>query len=151
AREIRADSRLTRSGLVLGTPVYMSPEQIQDREIGQSSDLFSFASVCFEALTGRRTVESTDLVDVFVEILKETPPPVSRFVPECPPSVDNAFARALDKDPSRRPASILTWSRSVARWLHRLESQEGGWDLTRTDPEPGASRTRGDLPPTEAG
>ena len=65
-------------GSLVGTPAYMSPEQIQGEVLDARSDIYLFAAVCYEALTGRRTVGTIErLNDLLLEVLLTTPPPAS--------------------------------------------------------------------------
>ena len=153
AKEMRLDAGLTQSGLVVGTPIYMSPEQIQERPLGPKSDLYSFAAVCYEALTGRRTVESTEMVDVFVDVMRREAPPVSTVLPDAPPEIDAAFAAALAKDPAQRPPSLTAWAR-FADLLEAVPSPplREGWRVGEARlPREQRRRGRHALPPTQPG
>ena len=127
AKSMRVSSGLTQSGLIVGTPAYMSPEQIQERALDGRSDLYSLAVVAFEALTSRRIVRSTDLFEIFSEVVKGEPPRLSDFVAGLPSGADAVFAGALAKSPRDRPATVDAWTKEVASLLEGVPSAVPGW------------------------
>lgn len=127
AKSMRVSSGLTQSGLIVGTPAYMSPEQIQERALDGRSDLYSLAVVAFEALTSRRIVRSTDLFEIFSEVVKGEPPRLSDYVAGLPSGADAVFAGALAKSPRDRPATVDAWTREVASLLEDVPSAVPGW------------------------
>ncbi len=127
AKEMAVDSTLTQTGVVIGTPLYMSPEQIRDEPLDARSDLYALAVVGYEALSGRRVVQSTSLPDILVEVATGTPKPLKDLVPELPPKVASAFDQAFSKEPWRRPESALAWAEQLARRLILLRLDSPGW------------------------
>ena len=109
---------LTVHGLALGTPAYMSPEQVTgNADIDARSDIFSLACVAFEMLTGRppwlaATVQAT-LAKRFVEL----PPSVVHLRPELPEALDVELARALSTDPAARHETTDALAAAIARAL----------------------------------
>ena len=95
-------SDLTQSGASLGSPAYMSPEQIRGGPLDGRSDLFSLAAVLYEALSGKRPFQGEDLASLAYSIAHETPIPIRRCVRSLPGRVDDFFDRALAKDPAGR-------------------------------------------------
>jgi serine/threonine-protein kinase len=95
-------SELTRTGTLIGSPAYMSPEQVRGGEIDGRSDLFSLAVVLYEALTARRPFAGDDLPAVMYSVAHATPEPPSRLVRSLPQAIDAFFARALAKEPGDR-------------------------------------------------
>jgi predicted Ser/Thr protein kinase len=95
-------SNLTRSGTTVGSPTYMSPEQIQGRPVDGRSDLFSLATLLYECLCGESPFSGDDLPQLAYSIVHETPIPVSKRVAGLPAALDAFFDRALAKDPARR-------------------------------------------------
>ena len=95
-------SDLTRSGGYLGSPGYMSPEQIRSGSLDGRSDLFALAVVLYEALCGKRPFHGEDLVSLAYSIAHDTQVPLSRQLRGCPPELDTFFDRALSKDPGKR-------------------------------------------------
>ena len=106
---------LTQTGMVMGTPTYMSPEQVQGEDVDARMDVYSFAAVCYEALTGRKVVSGGDLDGYLINVLNTVSAPPSSFVPGLPPEVDAAFASALAKERSRRLKEIELWVFLVRR------------------------------------
>ena len=97
------DRSLTATGAVLGTPQYMSPEQLRGtRALDHRSDLFSLAIVAFECLVGRPPVESRFLSDVVVAMATQPLPKPSSLNPALPAAVDAWFARATRRAPDER-------------------------------------------------
>ncbi len=92
----------TRTGALLGTPHYMSPEQALGRPVDHRSDLYSLGVILYEGATGRLPFHSDVLFELFKQHI-ETPPSSPRSLrPDLPPALETAILRALDKDPNRR-------------------------------------------------
>ena len=95
-------SELTSTGASLGSPAYMSPEQIRGGAVDGRSDLFSLATLLYEALCGKRPFTGDDLASLTYSIAHETPIPISRRARNLPPGLDEFFERALAKNPEHR-------------------------------------------------
>jgi tRNA A-37 threonylcarbamoyl transferase component Bud32 len=95
-------SDLTQAGASLGSPGYMSPEQIRGGALDGRSDLFSLAVVLYEALCGKRPFHGDDLVSLAYSIAHDTQVPLARQLQGCPTGLDRFFDRALSKDPGKR-------------------------------------------------
>jgi serine/threonine protein kinase len=93
---------LTDSGLALGTPYYMSPEQFDRSGLDGRSDQYSLGAVAFELLTGRRPFNGSSMPEILRGHLLETPPDVRELRPDCPPFLAEAIARMLQKVPDHR-------------------------------------------------
>jgi len=97
-----SSSELTQSGTTLGSPAYMSPEQIRGGAIDGRSDLFSLAVILYEALCGTRPFAGDDPAALCYSMVHETPIPVTRRGEGLPGALDRFFDRALAKDPDDR-------------------------------------------------
>ena len=98
-----AGGRMTETGLSLGTPHYMSPEQATaDKSITGRSDVYSLASVCYEMLTGVPPHDGGSAQQVIMRIIADTPRPMSDLRKTVPPHVTAAVAKALEKLPADR-------------------------------------------------
>jgi serine/threonine-protein kinase len=99
---------------MIGTPAYMSPEQLEGRELTTRSDLYSLGLVLYELFTGKRPFASTALADVIRERLGDTMPThPTDWIADLDPVVERAILRCLEKDPARRPASALQVSAAL--------------------------------------
>jgi serine/threonine-protein kinase len=93
----------TKTGELLGSPDYMSPEQARgSRQLDARSDLWSLAVIIFRAITGVKAFKGESLGDVIVKICVEPIPVPSQVAPELPPEIDAFFAKALARDPADR-------------------------------------------------
>jgi serine/threonine-protein kinase len=92
----------TASGHFFGSPSYMAPEQVSGGEVTFRSDLFSFAVLAYEALTGRRPFEGESITAVMYKVVHEEPPPPRQWDVALPPSYDAIFRKALAKAPEQR-------------------------------------------------
>ena len=95
-------STLTQDGSVLGTPAYMSPEQIQGKDLDGRSDLFSLGSILYELLTGVKPFQGENLAALTYQITHENPPPASQLNPLVPSAVDEVLRKVLAKNPNER-------------------------------------------------
>jgi serine/threonine-protein kinase len=99
------DNNRTKTGIVLGTPMYMSPEQLNAENLTGHSDLFSLGVTLYELLTGEVPFRATNIAVLMTKITTEDPTPVSNRRPGIPPSVDSVLFNALAKRPEHRFAS----------------------------------------------
>ncbi len=99
---------LSRSGVILGTVGYMSPEQARGHtdEVDQRSDIFSFGCILFEAVTGRQAFQGADAVESLNKIIREPAPSVSSIRPDLPAELQKMVRRCLEKNPDDRYQSI---------------------------------------------
>src|SRR5688572_679677 len=107
-------SRLTETGLSLGTPYYMSPEQATgDRNLDARSDLYSLAAVLYEMLVGEPPMTGKNVQAVIAKLLTEAPMHVRTVRNTVPEHIDAAIAKALSKVPADRFASVADFSRAL--------------------------------------
>jgi len=92
----------TVAGAVLGTPGYMSPEQVRGQALDHRSDIFSFGAVLYEMLTGKRAFQKGTSPETMSAVLNEDPPRMSLLTPTAPPLLQRVVERCLEKDPDRR-------------------------------------------------
>ncbi|HSR11703.1 MAG TPA: serine/threonine-protein kinase, partial [Thermodesulfobacteriota bacterium] len=117
-----ASSTQTQAGSVLGTPSYMSPEQIRGEDLDGRSDLFSLGSVLYELLTGRRPFRAANLAALSDEINKESPLPASQVNPGIPDTVDPVLGKAMAKDREERYATGMEMAQALRSVLKTLAS-----------------------------
>ncbi len=96
------DNNRTKTGIVLGTPMYMSPEQLNAEDLTGHSDLFSLGVTLYELLVGEVPFCATNIAVLMTKITTEEPSPISNRRPGIPPSVDSVLAKALAKRPQDR-------------------------------------------------
>lgn len=112
------DSRRTRTGMVLGTPSFMSPEQMAGGRIDGRSDIYSLGVMLFQLLTGRLPHQADSMARVMYLIANEPAPDVRSIRPELPEALANVVALALEKHPETRYAD----AHQLATDLHEVES-----------------------------
>jgi serine/threonine protein kinase len=100
------DAPLTEEGSIVGTVAYMSPEQAEGRKVDARSDIFSFGSVLYEMVTGRRPFEGATKMSTISAILQKEPPPPGGLVPNLPAELEKIILRCLRKDRDRRTQHI---------------------------------------------
>lgn len=92
----------TKSGLILGTPSYMSPEQVLGKELDHRTDLFSLGVVLYELLTGVRPFKGGNFAELMQQIINSPPPAMARFNYDLPPELERITLKCLQKAPDRR-------------------------------------------------
>ncbi len=128
---------LTQSGMTLGTPAYMSPEQFSGAFLTPATDVFSACSLLYEALSGRKAFPGDDRAQMLRAILTEVPAPLDGDAPE---AIAHVITRGLERDPSRRPADGGELRREL----------EAAIESTGVVPSRDAVRDRIEAPPTLA-
>ncbi|HVO90492.1 MAG TPA: serine/threonine-protein kinase, partial [Casimicrobiaceae bacterium] len=101
-QDTKATAQHTRMGDVLGTPHYMSPEQVVGAAVDARSDLFSAGVVLYQLLTGALPFDGESLISVAYKITKSEPPSLDRLRPDLPLSIRRVIERALKKQPEKR-------------------------------------------------
>jgi eukaryotic-like serine/threonine-protein kinase len=121
---VTQSSPMTEQGAIVGTFQYMSPEQIEGKEIDGRSDIFSLGAVLYEMLTGQRAFPGKSQLSVASAILEKEPAPVSTVKPMTPPGLDHAVRKCLAKDPDERWQSASDL-KSELNWIAQEGSQAG--------------------------
>ena len=116
-----ASSKLTRSGLIVGTPDYMSPEQVMGKVVDQRSDIFSSGTVFYQLLTGRKPFAAKRLPQVLDKVMTETPPAMTEQ--EAPAELAAIVMKALEKDPAKRYQRMVEMLASLMKFLQAWERQ----------------------------
>jgi len=100
--ELATMEAVTGHGVRLGTPAYMSPEQVEGRAVSARTDVFSFGAVLYEMLSGRRAFQHDSSVETMNAILKEDPPEVADSGRQVPPGLERIVRHCLEKNPEAR-------------------------------------------------
>src|SRR5262245_33228412 len=116
-----ASSKLTRSGLLVGTPDYMSPEQVMGMVVDQRSDVFSAGAVFYQLLTARNPFAANRLPDVLNRVRLEAPEPITEA--EAPAELTAIVMKALEKDPAQRYQRTVEMLASLTRFLQAWDRQ----------------------------
>jgi serine/threonine protein kinase len=112
-------THLTRAGMMMGTPEYMAPEQIEGGEVSEKTDIYAFGVVLYEMLTGLTPFHGATPAAVLTKHLREMPDPLRRHRREVPPAVEQVVMQALEKNPGARPRSMA----EIVQALHELEGR----------------------------
>jgi serine/threonine-protein kinase len=131
-----ADACRTRTGMVLGTPSFMSPEQMTGRRVDGRTDLYSLGVMLFQLLTGALPHRAESMADLMNQIVNEVAPDVRTLRPALPEALANVVALALEKRPEVRYAD----GRQLAADLLAVADLI---DRTPPPPAPGAGATNG--------
>ena len=133
----------TEDGAILGTVAYMSPEQAEGRKVDGRSDIFSFGSVLYEMVTGRRAFEGTNKISTLGAILHTEPKAASEISADVPTELDKVIARCLRKDPARRAQGIADIKLALEELKEESESGRlSGQVEAATAVRPAARRPR---------
>ena len=124
----------------IGSPAYMSPQQVREQPLTHQTDIFSLGVVLYQLLTGRLPFTATNNYGMIYQIMNAEPPPPSQFRPELPKNLDDIVLRALAKDTNVR---YPTWEEfahdlasafgSLAKWTENLSDSEKFNTLRKID------------------
>lgn len=137
----------TRSGVVLGTPAYLSPEQATGSAIDGRSDLFSLGTLLYETITGRTPFAGNSFIEIAANVLHVEPPAPSKTNPAVPPQLDFITLKALSKKTARRYQSATELIADLNAVKESLEETSGQTLIRKTSPSvvTGHSRTLNNL------
>jgi serine/threonine-protein kinase len=107
-------TKLTRTGLIMGTPAYMAPEQARGDPTDARTDVYAVGAMLYVSLTGRLPFERDDPTAAVVAVLTEEPPPPRGLAPELSEHLEMIVQRAMAKDPATRHASALELGEALA-------------------------------------
>ena len=99
------DLSLTQTGMAMGTPLYMSPEQAQGKPLDSRTDIYSFGVTCYQMLAGQPPFRGQTAVEVALKHVNEQPPALAELRPDLPPALVGLVHRMMSKDPAARPQS----------------------------------------------
>ncbi len=122
---------LTRAGMFLGSPKYMSPEQIQGGDLDPRTDIYSMGVIFYQMLTGRPPFRGSTSVEIIYKHVNQPVPPIHEINPEadCPPELEGMVMRCLSKNRDERYASmsdLLVGIKEVSRMVTGIHSGTGG-------------------------
>jgi len=135
ARILEGEETLTRSGVVMGTPAYMAPEQAAAQDVDARADLFSLGCVLYELLTGSRPFQGGSTLAILQQLAVHQPPSPAQLQPEVPAALSSLVEQLLAKDREQRPASAA----AVIAALQAIEAEQSspeGRQTSRASPPP---------------
>jgi serine/threonine-protein kinase len=114
------DSNMTRTGMVMGSPAYMSPEQLKGDKADARSDVFALGAVFYELLSGQRAFAGKGITQIMMNVLANQHPPLAQSAPDVPRPLQHIVERAMSKEPGERyqSAGELHAALEVAALLH---------------------------------
>jgi hypothetical protein len=129
-RSVEELTTVTKSGAVVGTVAYMSPEQLRGKPVDHRSDIFGVGAILYEMLTGRRAFRGETEVDTITAVLREDPPEINLEQSSVPASFQQIVRHCLEKEPENRFQS----ARDLAFALETLSDTPSGRAVRRGSP-----------------
>jgi WD40 repeat protein/tRNA A-37 threonylcarbamoyl transferase component Bud32 len=120
ARAMDADGSLTATGLTLGTPEYMAPEQAAGAQVGPAADIYALGAVLYRLLTGQPPFRGDTPMEVLQALLSADPIAPRRFRPAVPRDLETITLKAMAREPQRRYATALALAEDLRRFLADL-------------------------------
>jgi eukaryotic-like serine/threonine-protein kinase len=119
AKCVEAESGMTQTGLILGTPSYMSPEQVSGHrsKVTKSADIYGLGAVLYKLLTGRPPFHAETLYETLQRVLERQPTPLRSYNHRVDRELEAICLRCLEKEPGRRYDSAAALAHDLERWL----------------------------------
>ncbi|PYJ05241.1 MAG: hypothetical protein DME25_08740 [Verrucomicrobia bacterium] len=133
----------TRTGMLIGTPHYMSPEQVLGRELNPRSDIFSLGAVLYELVAGQRPFGGRTIGETINNVVNQTPEPLGLENPLFTPALDQIIFRCLEKEPQNRYATAKALAKDLARLRNEADR------LAAAKASPAASLSAATVPSRE--
>lgn len=140
---LRAAPGQAKSGVLFGTPRYMSPEQIIGRPADHRSDIFALGAVLYEMLTGSYAFDGADTKELWRKIAVITPPPPSQVLQDVPEALDQIVERAMAKATTARYQTAKEMAADLRAILARLKGGDEPLKLIAEAPKPAAASVTG--------
>jgi len=120
AKEAAVESKLSGAGNIVGTPAYMSPEQVRGPggKLDARTDVYSLGVTLYELCAGRTPFRGSDPYELFKKIVEKDPPPVRKYNPDVEVDLENILLRCLEKEPARRYATAFELAEDLDRFLN---------------------------------
>jgi len=123
AKSLDAESRLTQTGVALGTAGYLAPEQLSGKPLDARTDIFSLGVMSYELVTGRKPFAGTNISNVIYQIVHQDPAPPHLVNPRCPDRLERALLKALAKNPEERFATAREFGAELQAVLNSLSGR----------------------------
>jgi serine/threonine protein kinase len=118
-------SNLTKTGMVMGTPAYMPPEQARGSRVDHRADIYAVGAILYEAVTGRRPFDGPDLMATLAAVLSEEPARPCTLNASLPPALEMTIQRAMAKQPSERHRTMLELDAELSAFDQSASPQLG--------------------------
>lgn len=133
AKETRADpsiAKLTATGIILGTPEFMSPEQIRGRSLDARSDIYALGIVGFELFTGKLPFQGRNAQEMMIARLRGQPTPLRQLRPDFPSRLEGVLMRSMENDPDKRYSDARQFGRAL---LEAVDFRVPAWVKSLVD------------------
>jgi tRNA A-37 threonylcarbamoyl transferase component Bud32 len=141
---------LTQSGVTMGTPLYMSPEQVEGKPVDPRTDIYSFGVTCYHLLTGNPPFRGSTPFDVAVQHVQKQPEPIANIRPDLPPELCNLVHKMMAKNPDDRVQTGREIVRELMRLRDNLVSGNSGQHTYVVQMGPGAPDAQYDAALTQS-
>ncbi len=132
---------LTHTGAIMGTPMYMAPEQAEGREIGPAADIYALGSILYACLTGRPPFSAASMIETLHQVRNNYPVPPRQFNQSVPRDLETICLKCLEKNPQNRYSSAEALADDLRRFVKAKPIKarpigllERGWKWLRRDP-----------------
>jgi len=131
----RAPSGMTRTTDIMGSPLYMSPEQMRStKDVDARTDVWALGAILYKLLAGDAPFQAKSVADVYSGILERDPPPLSLHRDDIPEPIERIIERCLRKDRDERVSSVLELAAALAPYAPEEEAPRSVRNLSRTGP-----------------
>lgn len=134
AKDLRDDTHVTQADVVIGSPAYLSPEQVRADDVTARSDIYALGVLLYEMLTGQHPFDEDKPTSLLLKHLNDPLPPLGDLIDDVPEDVEKVIQRATAKDPDQRYADVLTLARVFRQAIHLEEDGSDTHVMSVTSP-----------------